>query len=161
MSEQVKICAFTGHRQIKSEHQSTLPDLLARAVNYAYSEGCRVFLSGGAIGFDTMAAREVIRFRLTHPDVKLVMLLPCLNQDERWSDAQKDAYDYVLSAANEVRYISEQYDADCMRRRNLALAEECDIMISYVYKQRSGSSQTARMAKLRAKAVYNLATAVK
>lgn len=152
----MKSCAFTGHRQIKEEHRAALPALVLRAVEYAYSEGCRAFFAGGALGFDTVAAREVIRFRMSHPDVKLVLLLPCQNQTEMWSDRQQEAYDHVLASADEIRYISECYVDGCMRERNFALANEADILIAYVGRGRSGAAQTVRFADSLGKTVYNL-----
>lgn len=149
-------CAFTGHRNIKESHKRTLPDLLARAIGYAYEKGCRRFIAGGAIGFDTAAAREVLRFRLSHPDVTLILFLPCLDQDASWNAGQRDSYEYILNAADEVKYISEGYDKACMKRRNQAMAEECDIMIAYVARDRSGASQTIRMAREIGKETYNL-----
>ena len=156
MQDGIKTCAFTGHRQIKYEHQAELADLLSRAIEYAYSIGCRRFLAGGAIGFDTEAARAVLRFRLSHPDVSLVLVLPCVEQDLHWSDRQRDAYEYTLNEANEVRYISDFYYDGCMRERNLVLAEECDVMIAYVARSTSGAAQTVRMTQRLGKKVYNL-----
>ncbi len=150
------ICAFTGHRNIKAEHRPRMSGLLMRAINYAYEKGCRKFITGGALGFDTEAARQVLRFRIDHPDVSLILFLPCLDQDAGWSAGQRDSYDYILSSANEVRYVSESYDKSCMKRRNQAMAEECDMMIAYVGRDRSGASQTLRMARELSKEAYNL-----
>ena len=151
-----KVCSFTGHRLIKKEHSSRLLPLVDRAIEYAYSEGCRTFLSGGAVGFDTVAARGVIRFRLSHPDARLILLLPCVNQDEKWSEEQRDAYEYILASADEVEYISDEYTDSCMKERNFKLAGKADILIAYVGHNRSGSAQTARMADKMGKTVYNL-----
>ena len=149
-------CAFTGHRRIKDSHKKHLSSLLSRAINYAYERGCRKFITGGAIGFDTEAAREVLRFRISHPDVSLILFLPCLDQDASWSERQRDAYEYILSSANEVRYVSEVYDKGCMKRRNQAMADECDIMIAYVARDYSGSAQTMRMATAFGRELCNL-----
>lgn len=149
-------CSFTGHRIIDRNHTEAIGELLARAVEYAYSEGCRTFYAGGAMGFDTLAAREVIRFRISHPDVSLVLILPCVNQNERWSESATSAYEFVLSSADEVRYVSEEYTEGCMRERNQALADVCDMMIAYVGRTRSGGGQTVRMAEAAGKKVYNL-----
>ena len=150
------ICAFTGHINIKYEHKARMADLLYRAINYAYEKGCRKFITGGALGFDTEAARQVLKFRINHPDVELILFLPCLDQDSSWTVGQQDSYGYILSAANEVRYVSDVYDKTCMKRRNQAMAEECDMMIAYVGRDRSGSSQTLRMARSLGKEAYNL-----
>ena len=149
-------CAFTGHRNIKDSHKQALPGLLSRAIAYAYEQGCRRFITGGALGFDTYAAKEVLRFRMSHPDVSLILFLPCLDQDAGWSIRQKDFYEYVLQSADEVKYISESYTKTCMKRRNQAMAEECDLMIAYVSRDYSGAAQTMRMALSLGKESYNL-----
>ena len=150
-------CSFTGHRHIKSDHLSALPSLVFRAINYAYEQGCRTFYSGGAIGFDTVAAREVIRFRMTHPDVRLVILVPCLDQDRSWSDRQRDAYSFILSSADEVVFVSsEPYSDGCMRERNKRLVELSDMLICYAARRDSGAGQTIAMAKKLGRETYNL-----
>lgn len=152
----MRACSFTGHRRIKPEHKRALLELLARAVNYAYENGCREFFTGGAIGFDTEAARAVIRFRIDHPDVRLILLLPCQDQDDGWSDSQRDSYGYILRVADEIRYTSDYYHDGCMKIRNQALVDSCDILIAYLSDSRSGAGQTVRMAEKQGKTVYNL-----
>lgn len=160
MEEKRLTCAFTGHRQVEKEAERALCALLVRAVAYAYAEGCRTFLTGGALGFDTLAARTVIAFRLSHRDVRLELLLPCLNQSERWTARRRTEYDWVLSEADEVCYFSDAYDKSCMRRRNAALAERCDLLIAYVGHERSGSAQTMRIASRLGRRIYNLYASV-
>lgn len=149
-------CSFTGHRTIPPSHIGKLKNLIRRAINYAYERGCRRFYSGGAVGFDTIAARLVLEYRISHPDVKLIMYLPCTNQDKSWNASQRDAYEYVLKCADEVHYISDLYKPGCMKKRNEMLADTCDIMIGYVGREDSGSAQTLRMAKKKGKEIYNL-----
>ncbi len=151
-----KVCAFSGHRIIKPEHRSRISGLIQRAVNYAYARGCRSFLSGGALGFDTLAAREVIQFRLTHPDVRLLLYLPCVNQDEQWSERDRNNYHYILNSADEIFYLFDEYVDGCMKERNRRLAEDSDILISYVSRPNSGTGQTVRMAEKLGKEIYNL-----
>lgn len=152
----MKGCSFTGHRRINPEHYSRLPDLIFRGISYAYEKGVRDFYSGGAVGFDTLAAREVIKFRITHPDIRLIMLLPCLDQDLKWSERQRSDYHYVLSAADEIVYTSEEYTDTCLRERNVRLAELGDVLICYLSYRNSGAGQTVAMAKKMNKEVYNL-----
>lgn len=149
-------CAFSGHRTIKQSHRAKISSLIARAIEYAYSEGCRNFYSGGAVGFDTLAAQQVIRFRMTHPDVRLILLLPCIDQDAKWTDAQKNMYSHLLREANETTYISECYTDTCIKRRNEALAAVADIMICYLSRRGSGTGQTVSMAQSLGQRVYNL-----
>ena len=154
MSEMV--CSFTGHRVIKNTHRNSITALILRAVSYSYDRGCRIFMSGGALGFDTLAAREVIRFKMTHPDVRLHLILPCINQDAKWNQAEINSYRFLLENADEIVYISEEYTDNCMKERNCYLAQNADIIISYVGSEISGSAQTVRMARKLQKQIYNL-----
>ena len=149
-------CAFTGHRQILPEHRASLNELIAVSIAHAYDLGYRRFITGGALGFDTEVARQIIHFRISHPDVVFSVYVPFIGQELGWSASQRDAYNYIISNANEVKYISENYSNDCMKKRNRAMAEDCDMMISYVYKSRSGASQTLRMAEEMGREIRNL-----
>ena len=149
-------CAFSGHRTIKQSHRAKISALIMRAIEYAYGEGCRSFYSGGAIGFDTLAAQQVIRFRMSHPDVRLILLLPCVDQDAKWTSAQKDMYSHLLREANKTAYISDSYTDTCIKRRNEALATVADIMICYLSRRTSGTGQTVALAKSLGQRVYNL-----
>ena len=152
----MKCCAFTGHRKIEPRHQARISALLFRSIEYAYSEGCRIFVTGGALGFDTLAADAVLHLRETHPDVRLILCLPCRNQDVDWSESQRRKYREIAERADEVIYVSDRYTPTCMRERNLVLAEMCDILIAYVGYSASGSAQTARMAERLGRRVYNI-----
>ena len=152
----IKVCSFTGHRVIEARHKDKLMPLLMRGIEYVYSRGCRTFLSGGAIGFDTLAARAVLEFKKNHSDISLVLVLPCKNQSEKWSAAQKAEYERILSLADEVRYITDAYYDGCIKERNLALAEGADVFIAYAHRFNSGTGQTVRMAINLKKEVYNL-----
>ncbi len=149
-------CAFTGHRRIPEEHRKSLQGLIGIAISHAYDLGCRKFIAGGAVGFDTMAAREVLRFRISHPDVSLQIFVPFIGQESQWNAAQQDAYNYIISSADEVRYVSENYHSACMRLRNQAMADACDLLIAYVDNPKSGSGQTLRMAEALGREIINL-----
>ena len=153
---EMKICSFTGHRKIEKEHEKLLPGLLKSALRYAYDEGCRYFISGGALGFDTEVAKELIAMRMMYTDIRIVLALPCKNQSDNWQDRDKSVYEYSLSVADEIVYTADEYTDGCMKKRNKYLAESCDMMISYVGRGGSGSSQTARIAESLGKPVYNL-----
>ena len=152
----MKGCSFTGHRDIAPERMKRLENLVERAIAYAYGEGCRNFYSGGALGFDTLCAKAVLKFRIKNPDARLVMVLPCISQADGWDRRQISTYEYILSCADEVIYTSEEYTDGCMKKRNAYLAEVCDILIAYSGRERSGSAQTVRMAQKLGKTVYNL-----
>ena len=152
----MKSCSFTGHRDIDESCISSLEALLSRAIDYVYNEGCRDFYCGGALGFDTMAAKLLINKRMALGDIRIVIVAPCINQSERWSERNKNIYNYLISNADEVIFISDEYTPVCMKKRNEYLAEVADVVIAYSGRERSGSAQTIRMAEKLGKRVFNL-----
>lgn len=153
-------CSFTGHRAIKKEHMPYISSFVLRAITYAYEKGCRNFYTGGALGFDTVAAKEIIRFRLSHADVRFVLLLPTPVQDRMWQESDRNFYNYTLSVADEIVYSSDEYTKSCMKDRNMKLAESCDILISYMGRRQSGAGQTVAMAERLGREIYNLYPAI-
>ena len=152
----MQACAFTGHRKIEERHRGKIEPLLSRAIAFAYESGCRTFITGGALGFDTLAAKEIIRFRISHPDIRLHIVLPCKNQSESWSSSQISLYEYTLINADEVEYVADEYTDKCMRERNRRLVDLCDMMIAYVSRSYSGAAQTVRMAAEEGRVIFNL-----
>jgi uncharacterized phage-like protein YoqJ len=149
-------CSFTGHREIEEKYIKPLEEILVRAIDYVYSEGCRNFYCGGAVGFDTMAAKTVIAMKLKKPDMRLIVVIPCKSQADKWSERARSIYEFILSNADEVVYTSEEYTKDCMRKRNQFLVDSCDVLVAFSGKERSGSAQTVRMAVAKERIVYNL-----
>ena len=154
--ENITACSFTGHRKIEERHKGKITSLIRRAIDYVYGLGCRKFYTGGAIGFDTLAAKQVILFKMTHPDAELHLILPCKNQSDGWEASQRDVYDYVLSSADTVTVLEDAYTRDCMKRRNEELVRLSDVVVAYLGHARSGSAQTVRLARAAGKIVYNL-----
>ena len=152
----MRSCSFTGHRDIAPGHFESLSELVLRGIEYVYGKGVRDFYTGGALGFDTMAAKAVIMFRMAHPEVRLHLLLPCKGQSDNWSRGQQEVYDFIMSEADDCEYVAEDYYKGCMRARNRRLAECCDVLIAYSGRAGSGSAQTVRFAKELGKEVYNL-----
>ena len=156
MDDKVTACSFTGHRKIEERHKGKIDALIMRAINYVYGLGCRKFYTGGAVGFDTLAAKQVILFRMTHPEVELHLILPCANQSDGWEASLRDVYEYTLSNADSVTVLEDSYTSGCMKRRNIELVRLSDAVVAYLGHERSGASQTVRLAKGAGKKVYNL-----
>ena len=75
---------FTGHRHLPPDKRDSAAASLGRAIEEAYKNGYRRFMCGGALGFDTIAALQVLDSRKEHPDIKLILAIPCLDQAKRW-----------------------------------------------------------------------------
>ena len=53
-------CCFTGHRKLKKDKLSEVKDDLIKILEHLIEKGYTEFLAGGALGFDTVAASEVL-----------------------------------------------------------------------------------------------------
>lgn len=149
-----KICSFTGHRVIYN--YPDMKEQVKKTIISLINDGYGFFLNGGAIGFDTLCALTVIELKKDY-DVKLNMILPCEDQDEKWNEQQKRTYRYILENADSIEYISKEYSAGCMQQRNRALCDRCDLLLAYLNKQSGGSYYTVNYAKKINKPVINLA----
>lgn len=160
-SEQVT-AFFTGHRHLPSGQIAEIGKRIRQSLMYAYNQHYRCFYCGGALGFDTLAAREVLRFRETHPDVSLVIAVPCSTQADRWKADDQKKYRQILDAANRVEVLSPVYYNGCMLTRNRYMADRSSLCICFLQQMKGGTAGTVRYAAVhRNMRVMNLAMGLK
>ena len=142
---------FTGHGSFTGDTTNLevrLYDILERAIN---KESISDFYCGGAVGWDELAARTVLKLREVYPHIKLHLILPCSNveQTTKWTTEQKTEFYRILGLADSVEYTSECYYNGCMKVRNARLVELADFCFCFLdtNRQRSGTAQTVRMAQ--------------
>ena len=152
-------CCFTGHRVLPTgEAGVRLVRLTEDSVRDAYRAGCRRFFAGGALGFDMLAAAVVCRLRDSElPDISLHLILPCRDQDSRWSARDRERYQRMLDLADSHVYLYEAYANGVMAARNRALVDAADFCIAYMTASGSGTGLTVSMARRRGIPVRNLA----
>ena len=147
-------CCFTGHRVLGSGFDK---QRLRREIEALISKGVKIFIAGGALGFDTEAATEVILQKMKGKDVKLYIYAPCLDQDKYWGPSQKTLYKTILERADLVDMPNTPYTSQCMKTRNYKMVDDADYVIAYYNGEfKSGTGQTVRYAKKSGKQVINL-----
>ncbi len=152
---------FTGHRTIAEDKEKLSARLYALLERLAIEQKVTDFYTGGAVGWDALAALTVLKLRESYPEVKLHLVLPCPfeEQSAKWNEAQKTKYLHILDFAGSVEYISDRYYNGCMKERNarlVELASECCISYWNPKDFRSGTGQTVRMAQKKGIEVINL-----
>lgn len=151
----MKTCCFTGHRTIPAAEKNAIKDKLYKTVNALAAEGCTEFISGGAIGFDTLAAITVLAVRKLRPEIKLRLILPCSDQAERWNERDRTLYRYILEQADFSDILHESYIRGCMHERNRKMIDSSDICIAYLKRDFGGTKFTVDYAlKKNKKVVY-------
>ena len=74
----------------------------------AIQSGYRCFITGGAIGFDTLSAQTVLNAKQEHrrKKIKLILAIPCPEQADDWEQADIDEYERIKTLADSVVYVS-------------------------------------------------------
>ncbi|MCL2671382.1 MAG: DUF1273 domain-containing protein [Clostridiales bacterium] len=145
-----KYCCFTGHRELPPASSAAFRQLQAdlhKAVTDAVAEGYNVFISGGALGFDLLAAEEVLRQKIIRPELSLRLMIPYAGQSARYAARDKARYEALLLQADETHCLSEIYTRDCMFRRNERMVLHAERCIAYLRKGRGGTFMTVNMAQ--------------
>lgn len=154
--EKSKTCCFTGHRRLPKDKMEHILKRLTQEVDNLISQGVTDFISGGALGFDQIAASLIASKKETGHTIRLIFALPCRNQDAMWSTAQKKLYHGLLDAADEIIYVSEDYCDGCMRKRNRYMVNRSVYCICAAIYPTGGTAQTVRFAKQKGIRILNL-----
>lgn len=151
-----KTVCFTGHRDLPDGSQPVMFRRLKMVIQALYHKGYRYFGAGGALGFDTIAAQAVLSLKEKCPDIKLILVLPCKNQTERWDEIDKRVYEDILTLADKVVYVSQYYQRGCMQKRNRHLVDGSSLCISYLNKESGGTAYTVNYAKQKGLEIISL-----
>lgn len=146
----MKSIAFTGHRpnklygyDLNNENYNTLKtrlySILSNEINHNDAD---TFITGGAIGFDTLAfdvANELIKdYGSNH-----ILAIPFKNQSDKWFKKDKEKYELMKQSSTCV-YIDQQkenkdysvkgtiigeYHPAKMQKRNEWMVDNCDMLI--------------------------------
>lgn len=142
----ISVC-FSGHRSIPPEELDAVSRELEEAIKVLIKKGYKFYASGGALGFDTLAAKTVLKLREVYPEIKLHLVLPCLSQTRGWNEQDISVYEEIKTAADNVTYTSYEYTRGCMFKRNRCLVDMSSICICYLRKQTGGTAYTLRYAE--------------
>jgi len=140
--------------------QDKLPDIarqLESVIEALIAEKVIYYGCGGAIGFDHLAGEIVLKLKECYPQIKLIMVLPCANQDMKWRQADKERYRILLEACDKAVYIQQDYDDGCMLRRNRHLIDNSGVCVAYLTQQRGGTVHTVGYAQQQKVPVINVA----
>ena len=156
-NEYPSVCCFTGHRQLPSSRLWELAELMDRALSSMIHQGVTEFRTGGALGFDTLAALKVLDLREKYPDIRLAVYVPCREQDAKWSERDRAIYRGILKRADKTLLLRQTYTHGCMLERNRAMVDGSDVCIAFVTKDTGGSAYTVHYAEEQGVRVVNLA----
>ena len=137
-----RACAVTGHRILQKDfNKNALKELFKKMVEKEFN----IFLVGMAIGFDT-ACFQVLEEIRKDKDIKIIACVPCKNQDVRFNLEQQAEYKRMLSVADSVVILSEEYTSKCMQQRNEFMVDNASVLVAYKKRERGGTANTVKYA---------------
>ena len=150
-------CCFTGHRFLPENDFERISSVLKDNIIRLIKKDVKYFGTGGALGFDTLAALLVLDLKKQYKHIKLILVLPCLEQTKYWSKTDKIIYDKIKLKADKIIYISKEYTNQCMQKRNKHLVDNSGYCICYLTKNYGGTFNTVKYAEKNKLKIINIA----
>lgn len=142
-------CSFTGHRPDKlygynlySRKYYNLRKLLYELCKRLIEKrNVTTFISGGAIGFDSIAFEEIEKLKSAY-GVENNLAIPFRNQDCKWHESNKIKYKEYKNKANNIHYVDEiekyqiknnvigDYSPEKMQERNCYMVDNSDYIVA-------------------------------
>lgn len=152
-----RTCCFTGHRNIPPLQSLQIAERLKTELIKLIDQGYLYFGAGGALGFDTIAAKTVLTLQQSCPQIKLILVLPCKTQTRGWEKEDIAIYEDIKNRCNKVVYTSEDYTRGCMLKRNCHLVDNSSACICYLTESKGGTAYTVEYARRSGIKIVNLA----
>ena len=157
IGKKCRTACFTEHRELPAEYLPEISKRLEDTLVALIEQGYCYFGAGGALGFDTLAAQAVLRLRERYPQIRLILVLPCLNQTRGWPQENIDTYEEIKRCADKVTYTAEHYFRGCMQKRNRHLVDNSSVCICYLTKPTGGTAYTVDYARRMGLRIINIA----
>lgn len=144
-------CCFSGHRDISMDKVSHLKVEIEKAVRtLVTSHGVCYFGVGGAIGFDTLAAKVLFQLRKQEfPQIKVILVYPFDGYTRWWTQEQRREYRYLLPKYDKVVCVGDKAGREAYIWRNRHLVDGSNFCIYYCTRREGGTAYTVAYAKSR------------
>lgn len=142
-------CFFTGHRFISANDRKILRNQIRTlCVNLTEEYSVTDFITGGALGFDTLAALTILELKNEYPGIKLHLFFPCTDQCAKWSVNAQKLWNDIKLRADDYAYITDTtYVPGCMQLRNKAMVDNAQYCIAYCTRNFGGTAATLDYAQ--------------
>lgn len=150
-----KVCSFTGHRpqklpwgfNEKNERYFRMRENTKQKIENAIKDGYKIFLCGMAIGFDMCVAEIIIDLKEKYSNIKIYGIIPCKNQESKWSEEYKTRYRELLGKLDGIHCLSDNYYDGCMQERNKFMIDNSSKCITLFDGKNGGTKSTIEYAK--------------
>ena len=158
LSKRQKTCCFTGHRDIPPQDLKGILNRTEKIVRRLICQGVVFFGVGGAIGYDTEAAKLLFRLKETEfPQIKVILVYPFEGFTSRWGPQQKAEFSSLLPKYDKMVCVSDRGSREAYLERDRHLVDGSAYCIAYCTRDTGGTAYTVRYANLNGLTVFNIA----
>ena len=151
-------CCFTGHREILAQEEPLIAQRTEVYVRRLIEQGVKYFGVGGALGYDTLAARLLFTLRRDEfSHIKIILVYPFAGYTKHWSPEQKAVYHRLFACYDKTVCVSQYATKGAYLQRNRHLVDFSQYCIAYCTKSTGGTAYTLRYAKSRGLDIKNVA----
>ena len=129
---------------------------LKELVRVLYDLGYRRFISGMALGFDTVASEVILELKNEGLKIYLECALACENQEFRWGNGQKQRFKEIIEKADRVTNVNKNYFNGCFIKRNQYMIDNSSVVVSAHFNNSIGTASTLSYAKKRNIKIINI-----
>lgn len=114
---------------------------IQKEIQELLEEGLEWVLISGQLGVECWTADVVLNMRIEHPDLKLAVLTPFLDQEKNWNEANQEMYYDILNNADFVDSISKQpYTGPWQfQNKNKLFLQKSDCLVLLYDEEKEGS----------------------
>ena len=146
---------FSGHRPEKLPLNGDsganviryLKSILYKEVLDSIAAGYDRFITGLARGVDLWAGEILMELKAQGEKISIIAVKPYKTHGDNFSGEEKFSLGRLLSNADEVVCLSDEYRKGCLQRRNEYMVDRSGKLIAVVSDYRSGTGATIRYAE--------------
>lgn len=130
---------------------------MAQQVNLLIDSNISLFYTGMALGVDQWGAEIVLDMKRQYPHIRLIAVVPCETQANKWSAEQRERYFNTLAVCDEVITLYARYTPQCMLERNRYMVDHANYLLAVCDgSAKGGTAYTVRYAQEKKRGVISI-----
>ena len=137
-TQQSSAVAFTGYDTETIPNLTTNTNLLNiiafefhDTIKKLYDQGFRTYLSSITNGFDLIAAEATLKLKKEHLEIKLIVVLPHIDQEASFTNTEKTRYKTICALADKVIFTAKDYHENSLYIHQQYLLTNCSQLVCY------------------------------
>ena len=144
----VKVAAVSGYKPyelgiFQQNHPSIhyIKAVIKKEIHLLLDEGLEWIMISGQLGTELWAAEVVYELQPDFPDLKLAVIAPFLDQEEKWNETNQEWYESIVAQADFFDVITKKkYENSWQfRLKNHFIVEKTDALILLYDAEKEGS----------------------